>query len=72
MGKKEILSGIYMITNPIGQMYIGQSIDIQKRFNHYKKNGEMNHRLNDSIKEYGIDNHKFVVLEYCHIKKLNN
>ena len=27
--------GIYKITNPIGQVYIGQSKDIKKRFTYY-------------------------------------
>ena len=29
--------GIYKITSPSGKIYIGQSIDIQKRFKHYKQ-----------------------------------
>ena len=28
--------GIYKITNPTNKIYIGQSIDIKKRFNQYK------------------------------------
>ena len=29
--------GIYKITNPKGKVYIGQSIDINRRFNEYQK-----------------------------------
>ncbi len=29
--------GIYKITNPEGKIYIGQSIDIDRRFKEYKR-----------------------------------
>ena len=35
----EKISGIYKITNPKGKVYIGQSIDIYKRFKSYKYSG---------------------------------
>ena len=29
--------GIYKIINPVGKVYIGQSLDIDKRIDYYKK-----------------------------------
>jgi group I intron endonuclease len=58
--------GIYKITNPKGKIYIGQSINIEKRFNQYKcskaKNQPILHR---SFLKYGIENHKFETVCYC-------
>lgn len=55
--------GIYKITNPVGAIYIGQSIDIAKRLYKYKrfdcKNQIMLYR---SLKKYGFENHKIEVI----------
>jgi len=59
-----------MIKNPKGQMYIGQSINIDVRFKSYKYI-HVQGVLGDSFKKYGIKNHIFSVLEYCDIKLLN-
>jgi len=60
--------GIYKITNPKGKIYIGQSINIKKRFNQYKwskaKNQPILHR---SFLKYGVENHKFEII--CECKK---
>ena len=46
--------GIYKITNPNGKVYIGQSIDIDKRWNKYKvKNCKPQIRLYNSLNKYG-------------------
>jgi len=64
--------GIYKITNPKGKVYIGQSIDIEKRWYHYNKKDIKNQPLlNRSINKYGIKNHKFEVIEECNIEQLN-
>ena len=34
--QQSMKTGIYKITNPNGKVYIGQSIDIDKRWNKYK------------------------------------
>lgn len=64
--------GIYKITNPKNKIYIGQSINIEKRFKAY------NHRLPksqtklyNSLKKYGIKNHKFETLLICELSELN-
>ena len=65
--------GIYKITSPSGKIYIGQSIDIEKRFKQYKylkcKGQIILHR---SLKKYGVDKHKFEVLCECEISELND
>lgn len=69
------LSGIYKITSPSGKIYIGQSIDIKRRINRYKSNlnasiGQI--KLNRSFNKYGINFHKFEIIELCLEKYLNN
>lgn len=66
-------SGIYKITSPIGKIYIGQSIDIEKRFKYYEYNHSKNQViLYRSFNKYGIKNHLFEIVEYCDIDQLNN
>lgn len=67
-----MIVGIYKITNPEGKIYIGQSKNIEHRFNAYKnlkcKNQYM---LLESLKKYGWFYHKFEVLEECNFVDLN-
>lgn len=67
--------GIYKITNPKGKVYIGQSINIEKRWNYYKSNYhntvDKQNKLFNSFKKYGVDNHIFEVIEECTIEQLN-
>lgn len=68
-------SGIYKITSPVNQIYIGQSIDTEKRILHYHTvpySYRNQIKLLRSFEKYGIENHKFEIIEYCSIKKLNN
>lgn len=60
------MTGIYKITNPKGKVYIGESIDIVSRWNHYK-NGYSNKqwKLMRSINKYGWEAHITEVLEEC-------
>lgn len=64
--------GIYKITSPTGRVYIGQSININRRRlmyvgNHCKKQA----KLYASLCKYGFDNHLFEVIEICDECKLN-
>lgn len=65
--------GIYKITSPSNKVYIGQSIDIDKRFNQYRSISQTRKqkRLHHSFRKHGIDNHIFEVLEECSIGSLN-
>lgn len=65
--------GIYKITNPNNKVYIGQSIDIEKRFRDYiglKSKSQL--LLHRSFLKYGIDIHTFEIIEECDRESLNN
>lgn len=67
--------GIYKIVNPEGKIYIGCSIDIERRINRdYKILSQLNERfkLHLSLLQYGYDNHIFEILEECDIKELRS
>ena len=65
-------SGIYKITSPTGKIYVGQSVNIHKRFLKYKKlNCKSQSKLYRSFLKHGLDNHIFEVIEYCEVCKLN-
>lgn len=64
--------GIYKITNPNGRVYIGQSVNIEKRLLEYKKiRCPYQYRLLSSLKKYGPENHIFEIIEECDIDNLN-
>jgi len=64
--------GIYKITNPKGKIYIGQSIDIEKRWNKgHKYNVGSGLKLKNSLNKYGFINHTFEILEECSIGVLS-
>lgn len=62
--RKNIITGIYKITSPTGKIYIGQSINIHKRWGDYyytnEKSGKTN--INKSILKYGFYAHKFEIV----------
>ena len=51
--------GIYKITNPKGNIYIGQSWNIETRKSSYKNCRPGQPYIFNSIKKYGWENHKF-------------
>lgn len=54
---------IYRLTSPSGNIYIGQTVNIRRRFSYYKSSGApFQPALNRSFLKYGIDNHKFEIL----------
>lgn len=67
--------GIYKITNKInGKVYIGQSVNIQKRWIKHKSNLRLNKSntiLYYAFKKYGIENFLFEIIEECTQQDLN-
>ena len=69
--------GVYCIENMINnKRYIGQSVDIYKRWKHHKNelnNGKHhNYHLQSSWNSYGESCFKFYILENCDISLLDN
>lgn len=64
--------GIYKITSPSGKIYIGQSINIEKRWFEYKGLSCKNQTaLYRSLKKYGPKNHKYEIVLQCEEVELN-
>lgn len=62
--------GIYKITSPTGKIYIGQSVDIRKRWKEHKTD-TYPCKLRSSLISHGYKNHIFQILEECEIRNLN-
>ena len=72
----EKICGIYKITNLVnGKVYIGQSQDIEHRWQEHRHNMHrkkyQNIVLYKALKKYGIDNFSFMILEECALEKLD-
>ena len=64
--------GIYKITSPSGKVYVGQSINIERRFKTYARGSlGSQYRLERSFKKYGFENHLKEVLLSCEKTELN-
>lgn len=73
--------GIYKFTNKIdGKCYIGQSVNIRKRYNQHKgRYNTFNHQkakedtyFHYVLRNYGFDNFDFEIVEECSLEELNN
>jgi group I intron endonuclease len=65
--------GIYKITSPNNRVYIGQSVDIERRFRFYKHlNCKKQPILYASFLKYGVSSHIFEILEECSLNELNH
>lgn len=72
MSYKKII-GIYRIMSPSNRVYIGQSVNLYKRFNTYTRAECKNQtKLFRSFKKYGVDNHVFEILEICEAHELDD
>lgn len=61
------IAGIYKITNPVNEVYIGKSIDIHKRWQSYfNMNCSAQPLIYQSLFDYGLGNHKFEIIEEYH------
>ena len=68
--------GIYMIQNKVnGKIYIGQSVNIEKRWKNHKSELRGNHHYNEHLQhawnKYGEDNFEFTVICECDENQLN-
>lgn len=67
---EEKICGIYCITNLVnGKVYIGQSVNIEKRWVHHKTtlrhNMHINKHLQSAWNKYGEQNFEFIILHEC-------
>ena len=63
---------IYKITSPTEKIYVGQSSNIQKRVQSYKRLDCKNQSiLYKSLKKYGWEAHTFEIIEECEFEQLN-
>ena len=76
MMMKNDVCGIYLITNKMtGQMYVGQSIRIYRRFDEHRRAQGFGHsRIDNTINKYGAENFSFEIIMTIEndIEKLNN
>ena len=64
--------GIYKIISPSNRIYIGQTVNIRLRINHYKRlHFKKQKRLYASVLKYGWNNHSIKIIEECSIDMLN-
>jgi len=64
--------GIYKITSPSGKIYIGQSTNIEDRWDYYKRiTCKRQPKLYYSFKKYGVETHLFEIVEKCCIEQLD-
>ena len=54
--------GIYKITSPSGKVYVGQSVNIERRLKEYKiLKCKKQVKLYNSFIKYGFENHKIEI-----------
>jgi group I intron endonuclease len=64
--------GIYKITSPTNRVYIGQGVNIEKRWKTYKVlDCKTQRRLYNSLVKYGVEKHIFEIIELCELEVLN-
>ena len=63
--------GIYKITNKInGMIYIGESVQIERRFTEHKMPSNNSTPIDKDIKIFGKDNFSYEIIEECPMEKL--
>ena len=63
------IQGIYKIVNTVNnKVYIGQSINIERRFREHKRNfkKDLNFPIYNAFKKYEIGNFEFIIIEQVH------
>lgn len=73
MPSTSIYTGIYLILSPSNKIYIGQSVDIDKRWKKYANlNCSDQPKLYNSLKKHGPENHTFEIIHHCLAEDLNH
>ena len=66
------ICGIYKITSPTGKIYIGKSVNIKIRKNHYAyHSGKGQPKIYNSIIKHGWKSHTFEIICICEKDELN-
>lgn len=66
------VTGIYKITSPSRYVYIGQSVDVNKRFKAYEKlDCKKQPAIYKSLIKHGSRKHKFEIIVTCDVSELN-
>lgn len=72
--KREVIIGIYKITNPKGRVYIGLTENVLDRWKDYYDFVSSSIRkqpiIYNSLQKYGVENHKFEILCECELHEL--
>ena len=64
--------GIYKITNLTNnKVYIGQSVNITRRLQEHKTGHNKNSSIDQAIRQEGLENFKFEIIECCNFNNLN-
>lgn len=71
--QKNAIIGIYKITSPSGKVYVGQSINIEKRKKDYKHLNSLigQPKIYRSMNKYGVENHIHEIIEECYVDQLD-
>jgi len=70
--KDNAIVGIYKITNPLNEVYIGQSTNMENRKSYYKSTRAKGQpKICNSIETHGWENHIFEVIEECSLSILD-
>jgi group I intron endonuclease len=68
----DAIVGIYKITSPSKSVYIGQSVNIPKRFRQYQRlDCKSQPRVYNSLRKHGVEKHRFDILCQCDLHELN-
>lgn len=64
--------GIYKLTSPSGKCYIGQSVNIEKRFTGYRiLKCKDQPKIYNALKKYGANKFNYDIVETCNIKLMD-
>jgi hypothetical protein len=64
--------GIYKLTSPSGKCYIGQSVNIEKRFTGYRiLKCKSQPKIYNALKKYGANKFNYDIVETCNIKLMD-